>query len=305
MATAIAVAGRARRAARSRRPWPTTRKRLEPGGPDAAIERAADAARDAEWPLRQGQASALLARIARHIELEEELLGAPSGQAPGGRQCGRAAAAVLQTHVPMTTVLITGFEPFGAHDVNPSGEAALALDGSVLDGASLVGLSLPCRFDAASIELLDAVARHRPDWVLALGLAGSRMGFSLERVAVNLIDARLPDNAGAQPVDRPVRPDGPVAYFSTLPVKAMAQALRQAGFEAELSNSAGSYVCNQVFYELMHALARADRPAGGGFVHVGIDLNAAQVAAGVRVAVAAALAPAGHLGAQRDAGGRG
>lgn len=115
-------------------------------------------------------------------------------------------------------------------------------------------------------------------------MAASRRGFHLERVAVNLIDARIADNAGAQPVDRPVAAGGPAACFTTLPVKAMAAALRSAGHEAQVSYSAGSFVCNQIFYVLMRGrLPRA------GFVHVGGDLAAPVIADGVRIALAAAL----------------
>jgi len=188
----------------------------------------------------------------------------------------------------MDTMLVTGFEPFGAHETNASGQAALALNGQRLAGARLVGLQLPCRFDAASAALRSALDAHRPDWVLALGLAPARQGFSLERVAINLIDARIPDNAGAQPIDQPVRAGAAPALFATLPVKAMAAALRAAGRRAELSLSAGSYVCNHVFFTLM--LALQERPgARGGFMHVGPELDATAVAEGALLALGAAL----------------
>lgn len=188
----------------------------------------------------------------------------------------------------MNTILVTGFEPFGPHAGNASGEAARALNGGSLDGLPVVGLQLPCRFDAASAALQAALDSHRPEWVLALGLAPSRLGFSLERVAINLIDARIPDNAGSQPIDRPVRAGAPPALFATLPVKAMAAALQAAGRQAELSLSAGSYVCNHVFFTLMLALQQ--RPgARGGFMHVGADLDAAGVAEGALLALRAAL----------------
>jgi pyroglutamyl-peptidase len=112
------------------------------------------------------------------------------------------------------------------------------------------------------------IARHRPELVLAVGQAGGRAEVSLERVAINLIDARIPDNAGVQPVDAPVVAGAPDAYFSTLPLKAMLAALRDAGIPATLSHTAGTFVCNHAFFALAHRLARGRRNVRGGFVHV-------------------------------------
>ena len=165
------------------------------------------------------------------------------------------------------TLLITGFEPFGGEAVNPSWAVAQALDGQVIGGARVVAAQLPCVFAQALPALQTALDSHAPAWVLALGLAGSRSAISVERVAVNLVDARIPDNAGAQPVDEPVLAGGPAAIFTGLPAKAIVARLQQAGVRAELSHSAGSFVCNQVFYGLMQALAA--RPGVvGGFIHL-------------------------------------
>lgn len=165
------------------------------------------------------------------------------------------------------TLLITGFEPFDGEAVNPSWAVAQALHGQVIAGARVAAVQLPCVFAQALPSLQAALDRQRPAWVLALGLAGSRSAVSVERVAVNLVDARIPDNAGAQPVDEPVVAGGPAAFFTGLPAKAIVAALRQAGWPAELSHSAGSFVCNQVFYGLMQALAA--RPGVvGGFIHL-------------------------------------
>jgi pyroglutamyl-peptidase len=183
------------------------------------------------------------------------------------------------------TLLVTGFEPFGGDAVNPSGDAACLLDGSVIDGRPVHGRLLPCVFAEAPAALRAMVGQLRPSLVLCLGLAASRRGFHPERVAINLIDARIADNAGAQPVDEPVDPDGAPAHFTTLPVKAMVAALQAAGHEAQVSHTAGTFVCNQVF----HALMAMPVPRAG-FLHVGGDLDAATVAEGVRVALAAALA---------------
>lgn len=164
--------------------------------------------------------------------------------------------------------LVTGFDPFGGEAINPSFEIARTLDGEVIAGHRIVGAELPTEF-ARSLPALDVLLRrHRPALVIALGQAGGRRGISLERVAVNLIDARIADNAGDQPVDVRIVKTAAAAYFTTLPVKAMLAALRAANIPAELSQTAGSFVCNQVFYGLMHRLARSRPRVRGGFVHV-------------------------------------
>jgi pyroglutamyl-peptidase len=171
---------------------------------------------------------------------------------------------------PRATVLVTGFEPFGADDVNPSGLAAQALDGRDVAGHRIVGARLPTAFDAAIDALRELLGRHRPALVVCTGQAGGRSAISLERVAINVDDARIPDNAGAQPVDTPVVEGAPAAYFTTLPIKAMLGALMDGAIVAEISQTAGTFVCNHVFYGLMHELATHPALAGtrGGFVHV-------------------------------------
>lgn len=167
-----------------------------------------------------------------------------------------------------SVALVTGFDPFGGETSNPSLEIARALDGETVAGHRIAGAMLPTEF-ARSLPALDALLRkHRPALVIALGQAGGRDGISLERVAINLIDARIPDNAGEQPVDVRIVENAANAYFSTLPVKTMLNALRKAQIPASLSQTAGSFVCNQVFYGLMHRLSRARRPVRGGFIHV-------------------------------------
>ncbi|GHD07187.1 pyroglutamyl-peptidase I [Zhihengliuella salsuginis] len=169
-------------------------------------------------------------------------------------------------------ILLTGFEPFGGADANPSIDAArLAAADLVRAGVDAAAVELPCVFGrragSAGAVLEDALAAHRPDVVIATGLAGNRNRLSLERVAINVMDARIADNAGEQPVDVPVRADGPAAYFTTLPVKRARARLEASGFPAEVSQTAGTYVCNSVFYELMHQLAGVPG-ARAGFVHV-------------------------------------
>lgn len=165
------------------------------------------------------------------------------------------------------TVLLTGFAPFGDDPANASWEAVRLLDGRRVAGHRVVARCLPVEFGRSLRVLRAAIRELDPALVLCTGLAGGRPAVSIERVAINLDDARIPDNAGASPVDAPVVARGPAAYFSTLPLKAVLQALRDAGIPALVSNSAGTYVCNHVFYGLMHALRRRRAPRAG-FIHV-------------------------------------
>jgi pyroglutamyl-peptidase len=169
--------------------------------------------------------------------------------------------------MPSRTLLLTGFEPFGDEPVNPSWTLAESLQGEGVEGWRVQALRLPCTFDGAARALRAALRRHPPAAVLCLGLAAGRNEMGLERVAVNLVDARIPDNAGRQPIDEPVVPGGPAAHFARLPLRAMVAAARAAGAPAGLSLTAGSYVCNHVFYTLLHTLRR--RPGvAAGFLHV-------------------------------------
>ncbi|MFJ9178539.1 pyroglutamyl-peptidase I [Streptomyces sp. NPDC102360] len=168
----------------------------------------------------------------------------------------------------MTRVLLTGFEPFGGESVNPSWEAARAVAAAPPAGLDVTAVQLPCVFGAALTALRAAVAETRPDLVVCLGQAGGRPGVTVERIAINVDDARIPDNAGAQPIDVPVVPGGPAAYFSTLPVKACVAAMRDAGVPAALSNTAGTFTCNHVAYGLGHLIATELPGVRGGFVHV-------------------------------------
>jgi pyroglutamyl-peptidase len=165
-------------------------------------------------------------------------------------------------------VLLFGFEPFGGEDINPAQEVVRELAGERIAGHRVVPAELPVTFEGALAALTEAIAREQPSLVIGIGQAGGRARISLERVAINLIDARIPDNAGQQPVDSPVIAGSPTAYFSTLPVKAMLAAMQSAGVPAELSFSAGSYVCNAAFYALMHVLATQHCDVRGGFVHI-------------------------------------
>jgi pyroglutamyl-peptidase len=163
--------------------------------------------------------------------------------------------------------LVTGFEPFGGDLINPACEALSCLPRRIGD-VEVATRMLPTVFDRALDSLDGALAATAPDLVLCLGLAGGRAGLSLERVAINLDDARIPDNEGHQPIDRPIVAGGPAAYFTTLPIKAAVAALHRAELPVLLSNTAGTFVCNHVFYGLMHRAARCGGRLRGGFLHV-------------------------------------
>lgn len=167
----------------------------------------------------------------------------------------------------MKTVLLTGFEPFGGERVNPSAEIVGRLHGEVLVRHQVQSAVLPCVFGAAVEELRRHIRVTKPALVICVGQAGGRAEITPERVAINVDDARIADNAGAQPVDVPIVRGGPAAYFSTLPIKAIVAALREAKIPAAVSQTAGTFVCNHVFYGLMRTLRQ--RPGvRGGFIHV-------------------------------------
>ena len=166
----------------------------------------------------------------------------------------------------MTRVLLTGFEPFAGAPSNPSWDAVERAGETWRGEAEVVVARLPVEFGRAATELLALVAEHSPGVVIAVGVAEGRTGVTPERIAVNLDDARIPDNAGIQPVDVPVVPGGDAALWSTLPVKEIVSAILAAGLPSSLSLSAGSFVCNHVFYALQHALRGTD--VASGFIHV-------------------------------------
>ncbi|QVQ29664.1 pyroglutamyl-peptidase I [Achromobacter deleyi] len=168
----------------------------------------------------------------------------------------------------MPTVLITGIEPFDGETLNPSWEAARRLDGQTVAGARLAARQLPCVIGKVVGVLRQAIEDVRPDLVICLGQAGGRSDVSVERVAINVVDARIPDNEGRQPIDEPVVEGGPAAYFSTLPIKAIVRDLRAGGVPASVSLTAGTYNCNTIFYGLAHYIATERPGLRGGFVHV-------------------------------------
>lgn len=187
-----------------------------------------------------------------------------------------------------TDVLLTGFRPFDGARMNESWEAVRTAAPALRDrGTRVATRELPVEFGTASAVLAESVEELRPRLVIAVGLAAGRTALTPERVAINVRDARIPDGTGAQPIDEPVVPGGPAAHFTTLPIKAMVRAAEQAGVPARVSQTAGTYVCNDVFYALQHRLATDPALASvrGGFVHVPAA-DAVDVASTARALVA-------------------
>ena len=164
-------------------------------------------------------------------------------------------------------LLLTGFTPFDGETINPALEAVKRVKLEIA-GMEIVKLEVPTVFGESVRLVAEAIEREQPDFVLSVGQAGGRAAVTPERVAINVDDARIPDNAGQQPIDVPIFADGENAYFATLPVKAMAEAIREAGLPSELSNTAGTYVCNHLMYGVLYHLNRHHKDAKAGFIHV-------------------------------------
>lgn len=169
---------------------------------------------------------------------------------------------------PAAVVLLTGFDPFDGADLNPSWEVCKRLAGRTIEGMRVETCKVPCEFHRSIQGVAAAVRKHRPAIVLCIGQAGGRAHVSVERVAINVDDARIVDNAGGRPIDQPIARDGPAAYFATVPVKAMTAAMREARVPAMVSNSAGTFVCNHLMYGVLHFLAKGGGDARAGFIHV-------------------------------------
>ena len=165
-------------------------------------------------------------------------------------------------------VLVTGFDPFGGEAVNPALEAIKKLDGKMVAGARVVTRELPTVRWKAIDGLKTAIREVQPALIIAIGQAGGRMDITPERVAINVDDFRIADNEGNQVVDERIATDGPAAYWSTLPIKKIVADLRAAGIPASVSNSAGTFICNHLFYGLMHELAAEGNVRRGGFIHI-------------------------------------
>lgn len=164
-------------------------------------------------------------------------------------------------------ILVTGFDPFGGEAVNPAYEAVKLLPDNIA-GAEIVKLEIPTEFKRSMEFLEEAISREMPDAVISVGQAGGRAEITPERVAINLADARIPDNAGNQPEDEALIADGPAAYFTTLPLKKMVKSVQDRGISCRISYSAGTYVCNSVMYRVLHLAEVSGMGFCAGFIHV-------------------------------------
>ena len=164
-------------------------------------------------------------------------------------------------------VLVTGFDPFGGESINPAWEAVKVIKDEIA-GAEIVKMQIPTVVGKSIAKIHDKMVEINPDIVIAVGQAGGRFGVTPERVAINVTDARIPDNEGNQPIDEVIFEDGDAAYFSNLPVKAMVQAIKDAGYPSVLSNTAGTYICNHVMYGILYYIQKEFPNVRGGFIHV-------------------------------------
>lgn len=164
-------------------------------------------------------------------------------------------------------VLITGFEPFGGEKINPAWEAVKALPDTIA-GAEIIKMEIPTVFSKSVPAVEAGIRKHQPDVVISVGQAGGRSCITVEQVAINLADARIADNAGEQPVDESVQPDGPAAYFATIPAKEIVKNVRAHGIPCHISYTAGTYVCNYVMYRVLHLAAAGYPGIRAGFIHV-------------------------------------
>ena len=163
-------------------------------------------------------------------------------------------------------IIVTGFDPFGGEKINPSIECVKALPD--IEGVELIRLELPTVFKESAKRLNEVINEVKPDAVLSVGQAGGRPGITMERIAINVDDARIPDNISQQPIDETIQTEGAAAYFSTLPIKRIVKAIREAGISAEVSNSAGTFVCNHIMYQALFAATKVDKPFKAGFMHI-------------------------------------
>lgn len=164
-------------------------------------------------------------------------------------------------------VLITGFDPFGEESINPAWEAVKKIKDRI-EGAEIIKLQLPTVFNKSISQLLDEIEKNQPDVVICVGQAGGRFDVSIERVAINIDDARIEDNEKNQPIDIKIFSDGDSAYFSNLPIKAMVDEIKNIGIPASVSNTAGTFVCNHIMYGLLYSIDKKYNNIKGGFIHV-------------------------------------
>ena len=164
-------------------------------------------------------------------------------------------------------ILLTGFEPFGGESINPSWEVVRCIPGKIKD-AEIKGIQIPTVFHKSFEVLKREMESFNPDVVICVGQAGGRRGITPERIAINIDDARIPDNEENQPIDFPIHEDGDSAYFSTLPIKAMVDKMTASGYLASVSNSAGTFVCNHIMYQVLYDASKNYPTLKAGFIHV-------------------------------------
>ncbi|OJG16352.1 pyroglutamyl-peptidase I [Enterococcus canintestini] len=164
-------------------------------------------------------------------------------------------------------ILVTGFDPFGSEKINPALEAVKKLP-TQISGAKIITLEIPTVFNEVGPIIQQAIQTYQPDLVLNVGQAGGRFNITVEKVAINLADARIADNQGNQPLDEVIFDDGPTAYFTQLPVKAIVSALNENEIPAAVSYTAGTFVCNYVMYYVQHLISTRYPKIKGGFIHV-------------------------------------
>ena len=197
-------------------------------------------------------------------------------------------------------LLLTAFDPFGGSAINPAQEAVKLVADRIGD-VEVIKLEVPTVFGKSIAAVTAAIEQEKPHAVLCIGQAGGRYGLTPERVAINVDDASIADNEGNQPMDTPIFPDGAPAYFSTLPIKAMVAAIREAGLPASVSNTAGTFVCNHLMYGVLYTLAKHHPVIRGGFMHVPFipsqtlqhaapSMNQQDIARGIEAAIAAIAA---------------
>ncbi|PFR44922.1 pyroglutamyl-peptidase I [Bacillus thuringiensis] len=168
----------------------------------------------------------------------------------------------------MKTVLLTGFDPFGGESINPAWEVAKSLHEKTIEEYKIISKQVPTVFQKSISVLKEYIEELNPEMIICIGQAGGRPDITIERIAINIDDARIADNEGNQPVDVPVIEEGPAAYWSTLPMKAIVKRLHEEGIPASVSQTAGTFVCNHLFYGLMHELEKRDKKIKGGFIHI-------------------------------------
>jgi pyroglutamyl-peptidase len=164
-------------------------------------------------------------------------------------------------------ILITGFDPFGGESINPAWEAVKLIPSNI-ENIEVVKLQIPTVFKKATEVLLAGAEEHKPDAIICVGQAGGRYDITIERVAINLDDARITDNEGNQPIDEKVHSDGENAYFTNLPIKAMVEGIRSEKIPASISNTAGTFVCNHIMYSVLYHINKFSVAKKGGFIHV-------------------------------------